>query len=83
VTNSRLRVIEGGQPAKPKRNRKAKSLRFWECRVCETAIGVRTRALIKVRQGAFEDERLRITGGSDIWVCASCLARGKITPQTS
>lgn len=51
--------------------------------MCETDLGVRTRFLTKVRQGAFEDERLRITGGQDVWVCAMCLARGRFTPQTA
>lgn len=79
----RLRVIEGGQPDKPKRNRKARTLRPWECRVCEPVLGVRSRGLVKVRYDAQEDGQLRISGGRDIWVCAMCLAQGRWTPQTS
>jgi hypothetical protein len=83
VGDDRFKVIEGGRPDKPKRKRQARTLTFWECRVCETDIGVRTRSLIKVRHAPFEDQNLRITGGSDCWVCAMCLARGKFTQQTS
>jgi hypothetical protein len=40
VGDERLRLIEGGRPNKPKR--KPRTLTFWECRVCEVDIGVRT-----------------------------------------
>jgi hypothetical protein len=79
MSSSRFRLVPGGEPAKPRR----KAATPWECRVCEPVLGVRTRSLVKVRQGAFEDARGRITGGRDIWVCATCLARGVLTPVTS
>ena len=78
--NGRLRLVPGGTPDKPKRSPKATTP--WDCRVCEVDIGVRTRALIKVRVGAQEDGQLRISGGRDVWCCASCMARGKLTQQT-
>ena len=79
--SERLRLIPGGQPDKLKRQPREESP--WECRTCEADIGVRTRALIKVRLGAMEDAQLRISGGRDVWCCASCLARGKVTQQTA
>ena len=79
--SGRLRLIPGGNPEKPKRASKATTP--WECRVCDANIGVRTRALIKVRVGAQEDGQLRISGGRDVWCCASCMARGKVTQQTA
>jgi hypothetical protein len=82
-SGSRLRLIEGGQPDKPKRKRKPREQKPWECRVCETDIGTRTRTLVKVRHGAFEDGELKVTGGSDHWACAMCMARGKLTLQTA
>lgn len=80
---SPFRVIDGGKPDKPKRPRRARRLTPWECRICEADIGVRSRSLMKVRDQAFQDERLRITGGTDKWVCAMCMARGKVTPVTT
>jgi len=75
-------VVDNAVPAK-RRRRKPHEFTPWECRVCETEIGVRTRALVKVRQYAEQREDLKITGGHDVWACAHCLARGKITPVTS
>jgi len=85
LTSGRLTVIEGGQadtPVKPKRPRKARKLTPWRCRQCEPEFG-QGAYLIKVRQGAMEDGELRVTGGKDIWVCATCMLRGRFTPQTS
>lgn len=56
---------------------------MWECRICEPANGVRSRYMSKVRHGAHEDAKGRISGGRDIWVCAICLAAGVFTPVTS
>lgn len=78
-----FRVIDGGLPEKPKRPKKARVLVPWECRVCDTDIGIRTRSLIKVRDQAFQDQNLKITGGIDVWACACCMARGKVTPVTA
>ena len=83
MSGSKLRLIAGGAPDKPPRNRKARTLTPWECRICETDIGVRTRSLVKVRHGAQEDGQQRITGGRDVWACAMCMARGKLTQATS
>lgn len=83
MSESRLRVIEGGLPDKPKRKRKPREQRVWECRVCLVDIGAASRSLVKVRHGAVEDGQLRISGGSDVWVCAMCLARGKMTLQSA
>lgn len=80
---TRLKLIEGGNPDKPKRNRKVRRLTPWECRVCLVNEGHATRGLVKVRWGPFEDDQLRITGGQDCWVCAFCMARGRFTQQTS
>jgi hypothetical protein len=81
--SSPFKVIEGGAAAKPKRPRKTKESVLWECRFCEVDIGVRTRQLIKVRTHARQDGKLKITGGDDIWVCAFCMTRGKMTPVTA
>lgn len=83
MTNSLFRLIAGGKPETPKRQRRARTLTPWECRTCEADIGVRTRSLIKVRDRAFQDQDLKITGGNDVWACAGCLARGRVTPVTS
>lgn len=83
MTDHKLRLIPGGKPDKPKRSRKAPGRTPWECRICEGDIGVRTRQLVKVRDQALEDGSGKIYGGSDIWVCAVCLARGRVTPITS
>lgn len=81
--SSPFRVIDGGKPDKPKRQRRARTLTPWECRTCEADIGVRTRSLIKVRDQAFQDNDLKITGGNDVWACACCMARGKVTAVTA
>jgi hypothetical protein len=76
-------VIDGGAADKPKRARKARVQKPWECRMCEADIGIRTRSLVKVRTDAMEDGQLRISGGRDVWVCAFCMSRGKFTAVTS
>lgn len=81
MSGERFRVIDAGAPAKPRRRAGAKAV--WECRICEPVDGVRSRYMTKVRQGAVEDSRGRISGGRDVWVCAICLSRGVFTPTTS
>jgi hypothetical protein len=80
VSDRPFRLIPGGVEA-PKTKRTG--LTQWECRACLANEGVLTRALVKVRYGAFTDPQLRITGGSDVWACAVCLARGRYTPVTA
>lgn len=69
--------------AKPKRARKRPGFSPWECRVCEVDIGVTSRALVKVRLYAEQGADLSIKGGHAAWVCATCMARGKVTVVTA
>jgi hypothetical protein len=63
---ARLKVIDGSKPAPRK-------LHLWECPKCNSTTAV------KVRRMAMIDSNGKMTGGSDHWVCASCLARGIVT----
>ena len=81
MAGERFRIVEGGAPAKPRRKRGTKNT--WECRICEPIQGVRSRYMVKVRQGALEDGAGRISGGRDVWVCSICMLRGVFTPITS
>ena len=74
-----LTVIPGGN--KPKRTvRKQKGdLEQWLCRICEHELGVATSALIKVKLSPMTEGLGKIRGGTDAWVCAHCLSRGKVT----
>lgn len=71
---ARLTVLEGGKGKRP-----AKPARLWECVVCEADTGNATTTAIKVRRMPHVKGG-KLTGGHDAWVCAACLARGKITP---
>jgi hypothetical protein len=52
------------------------------CRACEARLGVAVRAeLIQLRIGANLNDSGRIVGGSRVWVCGRCWARGEFTPM--
>ena len=54
------------------------------CDKCEARLGIAVRAeLLRLRIGADLDENSRIVGGSVVWVCARCWARGAFTPLGS
>lgn len=74
-------VIEGGKADTPRRPRKPhrRTLAAWRCKVCLVDIGIAMNTLVKIKFGPMEDERGRISGGTDGWVCVFCLTRGKIT----
>lgn len=77
-----LKLVEGGQAAKPKRPRARKTI--WPgCHVCLADIGVRSRVVIRGISHPDQDSRGNITGGTKVLCCATCLARGKVTPVTT
>lgn len=53
----------------------------WSCWVCENDIGTETRALTQIVMGPRIVDH-DVEGGHDIWVCAFCLSRGKVTRAT-
>ena len=71
---TRLTVKDG------ERGRRAPRPRV-RCPECEARLGIAVRAeLLALRIGADLDEKGRIVGGSFVWVCARCWARGGFTP---
>ena len=62
----RLKVIDGSKPPPRK-------VHLWECPKCNATTAV------KVKRMPMIDGAGKITGGSEHWVCASCLARGIVT----
>lgn len=76
---SRFTVIEGGNKPIPGTRRKRKGDAIMcRCRTCQVDIGVSSSVWIKVKLGLMERAG-RPEGGTDAWVCAMCLARGKVT----
>ena len=49
------------------------------CWKCEVLRGVATSAVVKVTIAPRRAPTGRKTGGTDVWACAYCLARGEIT----
>lgn len=74
-----LRAIEGGNKPKPYARREKRDLEQVVCRVCEADVGVATSMAIKARSCPMSPGLGKITRGTDAWICAYCLARGKVT----
>ena len=73
-SESIFKVIQGGKEKSP-----PKEAILFECRVCEKDLGHSTTSIIQVRTMPMIHKG-RITGGHKVWVCATCLSRGKHTP---
>lgn len=78
----RFTVVEGDDKPLKYHRRKGKPQQ-WVCRTCERDRGVATSAIIQVVQAPFiEGNKLKVSMGVKIWVCAHCLAREIITRVT-
>lgn len=73
----RFTVIQGGDKPRPYHRRGAPQQ--WICRTCETDTGVATSTLVQL-WAAPAFHRGKLSGGVKLWVCLSCLLRGKHTP---
>lgn len=49
------------------------------CKVCEADTGTATNTWLDGLQSPALDDRLRMTGGKRVRICAHCMARGKVT----
>lgn len=77
----RFKVIEGGNQKRKYAARNKADAEQWVCRMCEAEIGVATSAIIKIKESPMVRAG-KLEGGSDVWVCAHCLMRGKIMRVT-
>jgi hypothetical protein len=77
--NRRLKLVAASDRTA---SRRAPAPALWLCRVCEAETGVATSAAVRVRLAPAFDAKGRLTGGTDAWACAYCLARGKLTRLT-
>lgn len=74
----RFQIISGG--AKRRKDDKHHLLENWLCRICEHDIGVATSLAVQTVQGPMiRGNKLMISKGVKVWVCAYCLMRGKQT----
>lgn len=76
----RFQVIDGGGKPKRYRARKGEASQ-WTCWQCEADLGIATSAVVRVRHSPMTRGAI-IEGGTNIWVCAHCLGRGKLTRCT-
>lgn len=77
----RLRLIEGGNKPRKYRRRKKGDAEQWTCAECEADIGIATSGIVRMRLSPMM-RGASIEGGTNVWVCAYCLARGKTTRCT-
>lgn len=76
-----LRAVTGGRTTARPRAGARRTLASDEqvtCWNCEP-LGIATSAVVKVTLAPRRTPQGRKTGGTDVWACAHCLARGEIT----
>ena len=79
---SHLSTVEGDRPADKPRAGRRRALGEDEqvtCYVCLKDVGVETSAVVEVTVAPRRSPAGKKVGGTKQWVCAHCLARGKVT----
>lgn len=71
-------VIEGGKD-KPKVKKKKVHVRQHVCKVCSDKHGVATSCIVPVLMSPMTNRKGELIGGTEVFCCAFCLARGILT----
>lgn len=74
--DQRLKVVKGGRHETAQSN-----VDLWVCRICDVDTGVASSAIALIRLSPKIVKGV-VTGGTQAYVCAACMGRGKITRVT-